>query len=378
MKVLILGGTGAMGVPLSRMLRESGNDVYVTSRSAHSPSPYGIRHIQGNAGDIKFLDGLLSVETYDAVVDFIVRDKDNFESAADLILRKSGQFVFISSARVYAQSDIPITEDTPRLLDVSEDAEYLKTGEYALAKAREENFLKDSEMSNWTVIRPTITYNSHRLQLGVLEKENWLYRALHGRSIVFSRDIGSKITTMTYGDDVSRGISSIIGRQEALGQIYHITSPVSLPWDRVLEIYLSVLRRRLPAEQQPKVVYTETSSNLRFKEKRYQVIYCRYFNRSFDNTRISQFCDVSEFTPPETGLAMCLDKFLDGPEFRSIDWRLEAVNDRISHERARLKEIPDVKSRISYLLYRYDLVFLVGLYGMSLKILRKISDNLSK
>lgn len=361
-----------MGNPLSRILYQKGNDVYVTSRSAHKSSPYGVKYIQGNAGDVKFLDVLLSCEIYDAVVDFIVRDKSNFESAADLILRKSRQFVFISSARVYAQSDVPITEETPRLLDVSEDTEYLKTEEYALAKAREENFLKDSGMLNWTIIRPTITYNSHRLQLGVLEKENWLYRALHGRTIVFSKDIGSKITTMTYGDDVSMGIASVIGKHEALGEVFHITSSLSLPWDRVLEIYLSVLRQRLPTRLQPKVIYTETSSNLKFKEKRYQIIYCRYFDRSFDNTKISRFCDITKFTPPEEGIARCLNEFLDNPVFRSIDWRIEAVNDRVSNERTRLKEIPDVKSKILYLLYRYDRKILIKLYGLLLKVLRKI------
>lgn len=372
MKILILGGTGAMGVPLSRILFQSGNDVYVTSRAVRKPSPDGIKFIQGNASDIKFLDRILCEDTYDAVVDFIVRNKENFRSAVDLILRRSGQLVFISSARVYAQSDVPITEETPRLLDVSDDAEYLRTEEYALAKAREENYLKESGMSNWTIVRPTITYNSYRLQLGVLEKENWLYRALHGRTIVFSKDIRDKITTMTHGDDVSRGIASVIGKQKALGQIFHITSPLSLSWDRVLEIYLSVLRKRLPLELQPKVIYADKCQKLKFKESRYQVIYCRYFNRRFDNSKISKYCDMGTFTPPEEGLVKCLNEFLDNPQFRPVDWRLEAVSDRISKEWTRMREIPSAKARILYLLYRYNLGFLLKLYSLSLRVLRKI------
>lgn len=32
MRVLVLGGTGAMGEPLVRMLAERGDEVYVTSR----------------------------------------------------------------------------------------------------------------------------------------------------------------------------------------------------------------------------------------------------------------------------------------------------------------------------------------------------------
>ena len=54
------------------------------------------------------------------------------------------------------------------------------------------------------------------MQLGVLEKEGVFYRALHGRSIVFSRDIADKITTMTWGHDVAEGIAAIVNQAEAL------------------------------------------------------------------------------------------------------------------------------------------------------------------
>ena len=85
----------------------------------------------------------------------------------------------------YANENGRITEKSKRLLDVCTDEEYLKTDEYALTKVRQENILLSSGKKNWTIIRPYITYNVERLQLGVYEKENWLYRALHGRSIVF-------------------------------------------------------------------------------------------------------------------------------------------------------------------------------------------------
>ena len=49
MKVLILGGTGAMGVSLVRILSENiANEVYVTSRSVHK-SFGNVYYIQGNA-----------------------------------------------------------------------------------------------------------------------------------------------------------------------------------------------------------------------------------------------------------------------------------------------------------------------------------------
>jgi nucleoside-diphosphate-sugar epimerase len=286
-----------------------------------------------------------------------------FADVLPLMLDNTMQYVFISSARVYAKSDTPITETTPRLLDVSEDGEYLKTNEYALAKAREEDLLFKSGRKNFTIIRPTITYNSHRLQLGVLEMENWLYRALHGRSIVFSKDIAEKVTTMTYGDDVAKGIASVIGQEASLGEAFHITSPESLLWSEVLEIYLTVLEKHLGVR--PKLVITETSTNLKFKYSIYQVIYCRYFNRLFDNTKISHFCDTRQFTKPQKGLAECLENFLSNPKFRDIDWILEAVNDRVSKEYTPLKEIPTIGSKVLYTMYRFHLeLFLPVIYAV--------------
>ena len=365
-QILVLGGTGAMGRPLVKILSES-CQVFVTSRSAH-PSSNSIIYLKGNAHDHSFLLQILEERSYDAIVDFMVWGND-FGEVLPTLLENTKQYVFISSARVYAQSDEPITENTPRLLDVSIDKEYLKTNEYALVKAREENLLKNSKSHNYTIVRPSVTYNTYRLQLGVLEKESWLYRALHGRSIVFSEDIAHKLTTMTLGDDVAKGIASIVGMERAVGQTYHITSPKSLPWSDVLNIYMNVLEKHL--DIRPKVVMTEKTTNLQFKERVYQVIYCRYFNRTFDNSMVNEFCDTSRFVSPEDGLSKCLVDFLESPQFLPIDWRLEAYNDRVAKERTPLREIKGIKERMVYLFYRYKLSLLIWLYEEYLKIKNK-------
>jgi len=346
-----------MGCPLVKILSEK-CQVYVTSRGNH-PSENSVIYLKGNAHDHSFLQSVLEERNYDAVVDFMVWGND-FGEVLPVLLKNTKQYVFISSARVYAQSDAPITEETPRLIDVSEDKDFLATNEYALAKAREENLLRNSGKSNYTIVRPSVTYNTHRLQLGVLEMESWLYRALHGRSIVFSKDIAFRLTTMTLGSDVASGIASLVGQKDALGEAYHITCPRSLSWTDVLNNYLRVLEKHLG--HKVKVVTTEKAVNLRFSERIYQVIYCRYFNRTFDNTKINAYCDTSKFTMPEQGLSTCLEGFLERPSFRHIDWELEACNDRAAKERTPLSEIPNYKERAVYLMYRYNLKWVIWLY----------------
>lgn len=355
--ILVLGGTGAMGKPLVDLLSKD-NKVFVTTRISRE-SQLNIEYLVGNAQNNDFLLKVLSMCEWDAVVDFMVRSEVNLRGVLPLFLERTKQYIFISSCRVYSRSESKITETTPRLLDVSLDVEYLKTNEYALAKAREENLLFNSEKNNFTIIRPTITYNTQRLQLGVLEKENWLYRALHGRTIVFSDDINDKLTTMTFGDDVAMGIASIVGKDDAKGQVFHITYPESRPWSEILAIYLNVLEKYLG--RSVPVIMTPKSTNLKFKHRIYQLIYSRYFNRTFDNSKISKFCDIDRFTAPEDGLTKCLEEFLKAPKFGTIAWDLEAVNDKVSGERTLLREIPTYHDKLVYLAYRYDLKFLLSI-----------------
>lgn len=374
MKILVLGVTGSMGVPLVQKLSQE-NEVFVTTRSKRDSS-HNIKYIQGNAKEKVFLEDVLSMCKWDAIIDFMVHSEKDLKILTPLFLENTKQYVFISSSRVYSETNGKITEDTPRLLEASKDTEYLKTNEYALAKAREEDILLHSGNKNFTIIRPTITYNNYRLQLGVLEKENWLYRALHGRSIVFSEDINDKLTTMTLGDDVAEGIASIIGKPKALGEIFHITSPVSLPWSEVLNTYLHVLKKHTGKEVP--VVMTKKSTNLKFKWRIYQVIYCRYFNRTFDNSKINQFCDVSTFTTPDEGLAKCLENFLKQPKFANIQWDIEGVNDRVTGEITSMSEISGIGNKITYFCYRYGLQFILKPINMCTRIITKLKGLIVK
>lgn len=358
MNLLILGGTGAMGRYLIEVLNDGNNQITITSRSAHSDPDSKIHFLQGNAKEMSFLKDVLQTP-YDVIIDFMAYTTEEFGERYQLFLNAAKQYIFISSARVYAQSDAPITEDTPRLLDVCKDEEYLKTDEYALAKARCENLLAESGKKNYTIIRPSITYGPERLQLGVLEKENWLYRALHGRSIVFSKDIASKYTAMTIGEDVAKGIAAIAGKDSACGETFHITCEKSYIWGEILQRYIQILERH---GIEPKVVMTEKSLNLKIPGRRYQVIYCRYFNRRFDNSKIKKYIDVNAFTQPMDGLERCLEQFLQNPRFGGIDWKLEALNDLAANEKTPLKEIPSIKGKIAYLLYRYRLDSLIRFY----------------
>lgn len=348
LKILLLGGTGAMGVHLSKILNNQGEDVYVTTRRERKGM--GITYIQGNAHENAFLSDILQKYHFDVLIDFMIYNTSEFADRVDLLLSSVGQYIFLSSSRVYADSQTPITENSPRLLDVYKEEEYLKTDEYALSKARQEDILHRSGKNNWTVIRPYITYSEIRLQLGVLEKELWLYRALNGRTIVFSKDIAEKSTTPTYGYDVALGIASIIGKETALGEAFHITSDESHTWKEILELYLDTVEKRIGVR--PKLLLLDKSPRLEWAGAKWQVVVDRYYNRRFDNSKIKQYIDTSQFVLTKKGLISCLESFLSNPQFRNIEWGMQAVYDRMTGEWAPINEISTMKDYIKYLLRR--------------------------
>ena len=149
-----------------------------------------------------FLEQLLE-ERWDAIIDFMTYGTDEFGSRLEGLLKATHHYLFLSSARVYAEVEGELLEHSPRLCEVSSDPVFLESAEYAMEKARQEDLLRSASRKNWTIIRPYITYGEKRLQLGTLEKESWLYRALHGRSIVFPKELAARQTTLTYGYDVA-------------------------------------------------------------------------------------------------------------------------------------------------------------------------------
>ena len=324
MKVLILGGTGAMGVHLVQLLSsDQENEITVTSRKLQTSNvAANVKFIVGDAKDYVFLKSIL-VSKWDVIIDFMIYSTAEFKSRINDMLNSADQYIYLSSSRVYSNSEEPITETTLRLLDASDDEEYLKTDEYALTKARQENILRESGYNNWTIIRPYITYSENRLQLDTLEKEDWLYRAINGKTIVFNEDILRKKTTLTYGKDVSQAIKYTIGNKKALSNTFHITIDQSILWQDVFDLYLDILENYLG--KRPKVKLLNLDDFIKISGSgNYQIMYDRMYNRCFDNSNISGFMDTNSFLNTEPGLKMCLEKLLEKPRFNIINWSSEA------------------------------------------------------
>ena len=353
-RILVTGATGAMGAPLIRILSEIPNtEVYATSRSQRQSEK--IHWLIGDAMNDVFFKESLEKNRFDAIVDFMNYKTAKFSERYDFILQHTSHYLFTSSARVYAQSDHVIKEESPRILDVCKDAEYLSKDSYALEKARQEDILFRSGYKNWTVFRPSLTYNDRRLQFTIFELSEWIYRVLDGNSIIFPSEMRDIVTTMTHGRDVAAIISRLILNSNAYGEAFNINGGGHLTWGEVLDVYQGAIEKSMG--RKAKICEVNGIEQITKHLNRYdQYRLARGISRVFTNEKVEAAIGGFEYIPMNMGLAQCLQTYLQTPDAISLPFRTAAYYDSLAGEITPLRRVGSVKHKIGYCLGRAGLI----------------------
>lgn len=311
-----------MGIYLAPELIRKGHEVHITTRAVHFSSSEHLRYITGDARDVGFVMRLMRNQHYDAVVDFMIYNTDEFKDRCAQLLESTEHYLFISSYRVFADSgQNPITEQSPHLINVCKDRDYLATDEYALSKARQENILRQSKKGNWTILRPSITYSRNRLQLGTLEANVIFYRSFQGIPVIMAKNILSKTTTMTWAGDVAKMITALLLNQHAFGDDFNVVTSESQTWRTVADIYRQSIGL--------KIIETSLKIYENVVGGKYQIKYDRTINRSLDNRKVLQATGLSQsdFLTLNTGLNIEIVNFRNNPHFTNLDIALHARMD---------------------------------------------------
>lgn len=300
-KILVLGGTGAMGVYLVPELAAMGYEVHVVSLDDVKSDLPGVTYMQANAKDVGFLSSLLG-GGYDAIVDFMIYQTQEFSQKYEMLLGSTGHYIYLSSYRVYADS-MPITEESPRLLDVSDDKEFLATEDYSLYKARGEDILRASRFDNWTFVRPAITYSKRRFQLVTLEANTLIYRAFKKLPVILPQEAMGVQATMSWAGDVARMMARLVLNPAAIKETYTLATAEHHTWGEVADYYRQIIGLDYMTVDMD--TYLSFFGPPHIKFPRYQLCYDRCFNRVVDNSKILRTTGLkqSDLTPLKEGLA---------------------------------------------------------------------------
>jgi nucleoside-diphosphate-sugar epimerase len=228
MKLLFIGGTGNISEDCAALLRERGHEIWVLTRG-RSAVPPAYRALQADRKDLSAMRAAVAGALPDVVLNFLGYELADVQSDYELFQGAVRQYIFISSASVYAKpaAKLPLTEDTPL---------GNPWWDYAQKKIACEQWLQQQwEQTGFpvTIVRPSHTY-SHRWIPNPVSSSSYSFAARLERGLpVFVPDDGENPWTLTAASDFAIGLAGLVGNPEALGQTFHITSDEVLTWNRI-------------------------------------------------------------------------------------------------------------------------------------------------
>ena len=285
-KVLVLGGTGAMGQHLVPILAEMGYSVdviYDRFEEMKTEAP-NVRYIKADAKDYQFIDDILK-NNYDGIVDFLIYPSNELVYKLPKMLDNTGHYIFFSSYRIYANEEHPIRETSPRLWDVSPDWLLRLSDDYCIYKAKGEDLLHKSKKQNYTIVRPSITYSKLRYQLVTLEAHDTVGRAMTGRKAILPEQAKHVQGTMSWGGDAAKMFSRLLFNERALTETFTISTSEHHAWCEIADYYKDICG--LQVEWVDKEDYLKVFSPFRYNmHPRWQLDYDRLFDRIIDNSKV--------------------------------------------------------------------------------------------
>ncbi len=334
MKILFIGGTGLISSACSELTVQRGHALTLLNRavSRKYAVPDGARVITADVHDgDESVAQALAGQRFDVVVDYIAFTPEDIERDLRLFRGKTGQFVFISSASAYQKppQHYVITEETPLENPFWQYSRNKIACEERLMRAHRE------EAFPVTIVRPSLTYGPSQIPFCV---NSWAHpwtiidRMLRGQKVIVPGD-GTSLWVVTWNGDFAKGLVGLLGRQEAVGEVYQITSDEVRTWDQLhLEAY-----RILGVE--PNILHVPADLIAEYwPEAVGSLIGDKINSVVFDNSKIKKLvpdfrCEVDW----AHGLRLALDWHRAHPEFQRVDEQMRNIMDEVvgGYERAR-------------------------------------------
>lgn len=254
MKVLVIGGNGNIGGPVSSYLASKGDkDVTVLCRSKRE-STENIRFIQGDANDRDYLIKLQEEEKFDVVINFLIMNTDQAKLNIDVFKGRVKQFVFISTATVFNREKAVVISE--------KNEKYNRNSGYAQVKLKcEELFLeaKEKEQFPITIVRPSQTYSGHRIPLSIKGKSCWtvISRILRDKPVIVHGD-GTSTWVSTHSRDFAVAFEAVVGRESAVGEDYNIMGDEIVSWNMIYGILGQALDKEVKTVHIPTDILKES------------------------------------------------------------------------------------------------------------------------
>lgn len=282
-KVLLIGGGGTLGSYTAKELLKMGCQADIICLEELHSETEQLTYYKATA-DKAYLEQFLNERYYDGIVNFIhYTSLEAYRPVHQLLTQKTDQLIYLSSYRVYADLEHPITENAPRLFEQPEYKEFLAHEDYAVPKSQIEDYLrKESGTHNWTIVRPVISFSKRRLDLVTRSERELLTMAKAGQVITLPEEARYLTAGLDWAGNSGKLIAHLLFKKETLGEAYTISTAQNLTWNEVADIYSELLHvkfRWIPVEEYFK-------ENEKDQKNPYLLKCDRLFDRKIDNRKV--------------------------------------------------------------------------------------------
>lgn len=309
-KVLLIGGGGTLGAYTAEELLRMGCEADVICLEENQSEREDLRFYQARA-TLDYLTAFLKDRRYDGIVNFLhYPNAEDYKPVYRLLSDSAEQVIFLSSYRVYADQEHPVTENAPTLYDVLQgvDEDFFQNEKYAASKSRGEKFLREEcRDGRWTIVRPVISFSRHRFDLVTRSGHEIPDAAREGKTLSLPEECRNLTAGLDWAGNSGKLIARLFFRPEALGEAFTISSAQNLTWGQVAELYSELTGVRF--EWISTADYIRNSPKL--QRDPWILKYDRLFNRLIDNTKVLQATGLSQadFVPIKEGIRIELEKY---------------------------------------------------------------------
>lgn len=299
-KALLIAGGGTLGTYVAEELLRLGHCVDVICLEDKSSDREELKYYKADA-TCEYLKELFRKNHYDGIVNFIhYPNYEDYIPYHEILSQSTEHLIFLSSYRVYADLQHPITEDAPQLIDViKDDPLFMETEDYTLAKSRAERFLHNNPYpKNWTIVRPVISFSSRRLDINMISGHKVINAAAAGTPLQLPLEAKNLTAGLDWAGNSGKLIANLLFKKECIGEAYTISTAQDLTWNDVANIYTRLLNVRfewVPASYPP---------------NKWMWRYDRIYDRKIDNSKVLRATGLGreDFRSIEEGIKIELEK----------------------------------------------------------------------
>ena len=286
MKVLVIGGTGTIGLGIVKECIKKGYDTFTISRGLHnSRLPKECKIILGDIKKEAEIKETLADYNFDVIFDGLVFRLPNLKSSIELYRNKCKHYIFVSTTGIYSRQEKSSIKEN-----------YSKgriQWEYNEGKINCEKYLlanKDNLPFNFTIVRPSVTYGDRRIPYTIVDrKRQWslIERIQNNKPIVGCNNV---LFSICHLDDFSRGVVGLFMNEKAYGEAFHIGGPKAVRWDDVISEIEKIMNKKA------NIIHIDCEIlKIYYPEMYYEIKYNKSDEMILDNKKIEN--TVEHFCP---------------------------------------------------------------------------------